>query len=129
MKYLMIILAVVAFSGCQKDTASVEPAIPPEDLLSDIARAELHLPEKSALTLARASDIEYVKSLDTAVNKTVEDFLKPTGRAFQISAARPVGKYLLLWISFPEVVDGGVDLIYSAEKRKIVGEFCGGYYG
>jgi hypothetical protein len=36
---------------------------------------------------------------------------------------------VLLWVSFPKFADGGVDLIYSAEKGRIVGEFCGGYRG
>ena len=79
--------------------------------------------------MATAADTEYVRSLDTAVTKTVEDFFRPTGTAFQICAARPIGRYVLLWVSFPKVADGGVDLIYSAEKRKIVGEFLGGYRG
>ena len=128
MRYLMM-LAVIALAGCQKDTACVLSPIAPADLLSDSARAQLHLPAKSVLTLATAADMEYARSLDAAVTKTVEDFLKPTGTAFQICAARLVGRYVLLWVSFPKFADGGVDLIYSAEKRKIVGEFLGGYRG
>jgi len=68
-----------------------------------------------------------VKNLDPAVTKTVEESLKPT--TVQISAARPIGNYLLLWVAFPNVVDGGVDLIFSVEKKRIVGTFCGGYRG
>ncbi len=128
MRYL-IVLAVIALAGCQKDTACVPSPIAPADLLSDNARAQLHLPAKGVLTLATAADVEYVSSLDTAVTKTVEGFLRPTGSVFQIGAARPVGRYVLLWVSFPRVADGGVDLIYSVEKGRIVGEFCGGYRG
>ena len=116
-------------SGCQKDNTSVETVIPPGDLLSDVARVELHLPAKSELTLAKDADIAFIKTLDPAVRTTVADILKPTGRDFQVIAARPVGKYLLLWVSFPKVADGGIDLIYSTEKKKIVGAFCGGYRG
>ncbi len=128
MKYL-IVLAVIALAGCQKDTACVPSPIVPADLLSDNARAQLHLPAKGVPTLATAADMGHVRSLDAAVTRTVEGFLKPTGTAFQICAARPVGRYVLLWVSFPKVADGGVDLIYSVEKGRIVGEFCGGYRG
>jgi len=31
----------------------------------------------------------------------------------------------LLWISFPEIRDGGIDLIYSHKRDKIVGTFLG----
>lgn len=124
-----MMLAVIALAGCQKDTACVPSAIAPADLLSDNARTQLHLPAKGVLTLATATDMEYVRSLDAAVTKTVAGFLKPTGTAFQISAARLVGRYVLLWVSFPKSADGGADLIYSAEKGRIVGEFCGGYRG
>jgi len=128
MRYLTV-LGVIVLAGCQKEPARVLSAIAPADLLADNVRAERRLPAKSVPTLATAADIEYVTRLDTAVTRTVEDFLRPTGAAFQICAARPVGRYVLLWVSFPKVADGGVDLIYSAEKRKIVGEFCGGYRG
>ena len=129
MKYLIIFLTGIAATGCQKAAVSVESALRPEDLLSDSARVELHLPPKTELTLASKTDMEYVKKVSPETIKAVETFLKPTGRDIQISAARPVGDYLLLWIAFPKVADGGVDLIFSAREKKVVGTFCGGYRG
>jgi hypothetical protein len=129
MKYLVLAIAGAMLAGCHSRSASSGTEISPRDLLSDAARAELRLPERNVLTLAVASDIAYVETLDPVVTKTVGDFLKPTGRNFRIVAARQVGKHLLLWVSFPEVADGGLDVIYSVEKRKIVGDFCGGYRG
>jgi len=41
---LLILFALLAVFGCQKVTVSVEEAILPEDVLTDDARAELHLP-------------------------------------------------------------------------------------
>jgi hypothetical protein len=40
-----------------------------------------------------------------------------------------VGEYVLLWIAFPEICDGGIDLIFSVKDMEIVGTFLGGYLG
>ncbi len=128
-KHLAILLATLALTGCRWGGASYEATIRAEDLLSDAARAEFHLPTKTALTLANRTDMEFVKTLAPDLVKAVEDFQKPTGNRVRISAARPIGKYLLLWVTFPDVADGGVDLIMSVDSKKVVGRFCGGYQG
>ena len=97
--------------------------------MSDAARVEFHLPDKATPTLANKTDMAFVTSVAPETIKAVEEFLKPTGRKIQIVAARPMGDYLLLWVGFQEVTDGGVDLIFSARKKKVVGTFCGGYRG
>ena len=130
MKTLIILAAIVALAGCNKNVAPPEIVITPENRLSEATRLELHLPAgTSDLTLATASDIQLSRTLDATVKTAVSDALKPKGRAFEINAARAVGNYLLLWISLPPSNDSGIDLIYSTEKKKIVGEFLGGYRG
>lgn len=129
MKCLIILLTVIAVTGCHRASVSIESTLCPEDLLTDQTRIELHLPAKTELTLANKTDMEYVQNLAPETIKVIEMFLKPTGSKFQINAARPIGDHLLLWIGFPEVADGGVDLIFSIGKNKVVDTFCGGYRG
>jgi len=99
------------------------------DKLSASRRAELNLPLKDQLTLATKADVAFAKKLTPDTVRAVKTFLKPTTKKIVISAARSEGRHLLLWISFPEVVDGGIDLIWSIENRKCVGAFLGGYRG
>ncbi len=128
-RYWIRILAVIVMAGCQKADVSVDEAIRPEDALTDSVRTELHLPLKGDLTLAKPADTEFVMGLSPDTVNAVESFLKPTGRKTRVVAARPIGNYILLWVSFPAVADGGVDLIYSLEKKRVVGTFLGGYRG
>lgn len=129
MRYWVITLGVLVMAGCQKVDVLVEKAIRPEDALTDSARTELHLPLNGDLILAKPIDREFVKSLSPDTVNAIESFLKPSGRKTQIVAARPIGNYILLWVAFPEVADGGVDLIFSLEKKRVVGIFLGGYSG
>jgi hypothetical protein len=126
MKYLLILMALINVSGCDKDR---HIPIATADLLSVTARTELKLPPEGQLTLGTNTDIEFVAKLTPETLKAVERCLKSTGRKFIINAARPVGNHLLLWIGFPDVADSGVDLIWSVEKQKPVGTFTGGYRG
>lgn len=119
-------LVMIAVSGCENDGSL---PVPPENALSASARDELKLPAEGELTLATKADMDFVAELTPATIKAVERYLKTTGETVVISAARPVGDYLLLWIAFPEVADGGIDLIWSVEKRKRAGDFLGGYRG
>lgn len=128
-RFVMLALCVLAVSSCQKPDPSGEAAIAAADQLSDAARVELQLPARGALTLATAADRETIKALAPEVHAAVGAHLKQDTATWQIVAARPIGKYLLLWIAFPKVADGGVDLIYSVEKKRIVGAFLGGYRG
>lgn len=123
----MLILAVLC--GCRQGGGTPESEVSPEEMLDDAARAELHLPAEDELTLVTDADIQFAKTLDPDVSVAVEHYVKQYTAKFRIDAARRVGDYLLLWVSFPEVMDGGVDLIYSVEKGKIVGTFFGGYRG
>ena len=124
-KYLFALVVVVVLVGCDKNDLT----IPQEDALTPAARTELNLPSVNLLTRATESDIAAVGKLPPETVKAVREFLRPAGTEISIGAARPVGKYLLLWIGFPKIADGGIDLIWSVEKQKPVGEFLGGYRG
>ena len=117
---------MVAVSGCEHDSSLPVLA---ENALSASARDELKLPAEDELTLATKVDMDFVAELTPGTIKAVERYLKPSGETVVISAARPVGDYLLLWIAFAEVADGGIDLIWSVEKQDCAGEFLGGYRG
>lgn len=125
MEHLLILLATAAVSGCQPGSVS----IPPEVALSGAARAEAGLPAGDELTRPTKTDAAFVTNLNPETVKAVEAFLRPESKKITIHAARPVGSYLLLWIRFPGIADGGIDLIWSVEKNKAVGTFLGGYRG
>lgn len=120
---------LLAISCCQKHSPTGEAAVSSEGFLSAAERIELHLPAIGKLTLGTDADRGNANALDPEVSKAIEAFLKPRAVEWQICVARPIGKHILLWIGFPKIADGGADLIYSVEKKKIVGEFCGGYKG
>jgi hypothetical protein len=79
--------------------------------------------------LANQTDVDEAKRLPQELRDSVSAYFKSQRRDFVIVAARPAGRHVLLWISFPGVADGGVDLIYSTDDRKIIGEFQGGIRG
>lgn len=109
--------------------AGVAAPVPGGPSLADAARTEPHLPAKGELTLATAADIRAAATVAPEVKEAIGAYLKPQKVDWQIVAARNVGKHILLWIAFPKIADGGIDLIYSAEQKKIVGEFHGGERG
>ncbi len=89
------------------------------------------LPRPDELTLAKPEDTTRATNVTADVREAVRDHLSRdhSGVAWRIEAVRPVEGHLLLWISFPEILDGGIDLVYSTEQRTIVGTFLGGYRG
>jgi hypothetical protein len=127
MRRLAAVLAAgVVLMGC---TGSSPTDAGRAAFLSDTERARLHLPAVRELTRAKADDVAHVAAVPQEARDAVAKFLKPCSVEWQTTAARSVGEYWLLWISFPKIADGGVDLIYSVEKKTIVGEFLGGYRG
>ena len=129
MRCVVSMLILSSLCGCQQENGSPSIDIPPVDVLDDGVRAELALPARDELTLATNADIQFVKTLSPEVIAAVERSVTPQSAEFRIAAARPVGGYLLLWIGFPEVMDGGEHVIYSVEKKKLIGTFVGGYSG
>jgi hypothetical protein len=89
------------------------------------------IPAEDVLTLAIPADMDAAAEAasDPALQKAVREHLGGAAPRWQIVAARPVGDYVLLWISFPEIADGGVDLVYSRKERRIGWSFKGGELG
>jgi hypothetical protein len=128
-KWTLILLGALLLTGCGSQTPT-DPAAPStEGLLTNKERVELHLPATGKLTLATEEDQKRTGKLPAEVGSAVGAFLKTRAVEWKIMAARPVGNHILLWIAFPKIADGGIDLIYSVEKKRIVGEFLGGQRG
>lgn len=125
--FVAVCVLMTACYGCDKSTKPGPVKKPP--VLSPQERAAAGLPAAGELTLANDEDGKHVLKLDSAVDDALGRYLEPLKVKWKICAARPVGDYILLWIGFPEVIDGGRDLIYSVKEQQIVGEFLGGYLG
>ena len=90
----ILLISAIAFLGCH--TRQPTPVVPLKYTLTAAERAEGQLPNETDLTPATEADIKYVPKLSPEVTRIVAEFLEPTGRRGVITAARPVGKYLLL---------------------------------
>jgi hypothetical protein len=66
---------------------------------------------------------------DPAISKAVSEYLGPGAPRWQIFAARDVGECVLLWVGFPNVADGGIDLVYSKPDRRVRWQFRGAERG
>lgn len=121
-----------ALSACDKP--SPPPVPPPATTVAPYRPAEV--PAEGVLTLATPADIARAPAFvsNPAIQKAIKDFIatdhlyKPTD-PWTLNAARPVGDYVLLWISFPKIADGGIDLIYSTKDHRIYWTFLGGIRG
>lgn len=51
------------------------------------------------------------------------------GRPLAFGSAKRLGNYILIIAQQPGTVDGGLDVVYSASERKIVGLYNAGYRG
>jgi len=96
-------------------TAPRPAAIPPPNV---ITRAT----QEDAAAAARAAS-------DPAISKAIKDYLGAGAPQWHVAAARDIGDYVLLWIGFPEIVDGGIDLVYSKQNRQVMWRFKGGILG
>lgn len=92
-----------------------EQAVP----ATDLDRKQLSsLPEDTAINVTRALERYYF-----ALDKLSIGY---AGRKFQLTAARILDGYVLLWLDEPDILDGGRALIYSVAKDKIVADFSDG---
>lgn len=84
-----------------------------------------------ALTLATQADIDAAATAasDPPLSKAVSDYLGPGAPRWHLAAARDIGDYVLLWVGFPEVTDGGMDLVYAKAERRVKWHFKGGHRG
>jgi hypothetical protein len=89
------------------------------------------VPPSSILTPATKADIAAAPAAaaDPAISAAVNDHLGPGAPRWHISAARDIGDYVLLWIGFPDVADGGIDLVYSKRDHRVRWHFLGGIRG
>ncbi|NLI76524.1 MAG: hypothetical protein GX442_08785 [Candidatus Riflebacteria bacterium] len=81
-------------------------------------------PEDEAL--AASLPAEVFGAIDEYVKTRRQEIFHSAGN---VTAAHRIGDHLLLWVHEPGVMDGGFELIYSEEKRRIVGTFFTGYKG
>src|SRR5687768_5841775 len=97
-------------------SAATRPAsVPPSDILTLATQADMNAAAKS--------------SSDPAISKAVGAYLGPGAPRWPVAAARDVGDYVLLWIGFPDIADGGIDVIYSKPDQRIEWQFKGGVRG
>lgn len=132
-KIFLVFLLVWAV-GCVRATDSRQKPVESSPAYVEMPKAErsaLNLPLPNVLTLAKNEDIKNAKKVSKAVRNVVGEYIKKEHRGveWEISAAREVKGHILLWLNFPKILDGGVDVIYSKEKKAIVGTFLGGYRG
>lgn len=120
-------ISTFAIWSCTRGRLSISDFKVPS--LSAEERTRLGLPQEGKLVLATPADVAYVKSVGDDVLSVLSEFFGPKTAKWQIVAARPVGDCLLLWVGFPGIADGGIDLIYSKKVNGIIGGFSGGIYG
>jgi hypothetical protein len=89
------------------------------------------VPSPEVLTLTTQADIAAAANAasDAAISDAVTEYLGPGAPRWRIVAARNVGDFVLLWIAFPEVADGGIDLVYSTPDHRVKWQFKGGVRG
>lgn len=124
---LALAACALALMGPRRQTPPLPIPTAPE--LSARERAKAGLPPPGELVPAAPADVARAAQVGDDVRVALKAFLKPMNAKWKIVAARPVGDHLLLWIGFPEIRDGGIDLIYSKKSKAIVGRFSGGWRG
>ncbi|MEO8670624.1 MAG: alpha/beta hydrolase [Tahibacter sp.] len=89
------------------------------------------IPAEDALTRANAADIAAATRWagDPQLQRAIQMRLGDGSPRWSIAAAREQGDYVLLWIRFPDVDDGGIDLVYTKSQQRIGWEFNGGERG
>ncbi len=89
------------------------------------------VPAAGVLTLATEEDMKEAAKFgaDPLIQTAINDYLADPKRHWTLVAARPMDDYVLLWIAFPGIADGGIDLIYSKKEHRIGWEFKGGLRG
>lgn len=116
-------VVAIAMFGCDRQQpvrTFTEPSTRPADV-----------PAAGVLTPAIAEDGKAAVKFatDGNITKAVNDFVGKSVKRWELTAARQVGEYVLLWIAFPGVADGGVSLVYSQKEHRIICTFLGGILG
>lgn len=121
----LIIVLAFAVTGCRKPEATWHHPT------SSATTRPSAIPLSDVLTLATQADIGAAANAaaDPAISKAVSDYLGPGAPRWYVAAARDIGDHVLLWVGFPEVADGGIDLVYSKLDRRVKWQFKGGERG
>lgn len=121
----LIAAASLAIAGCQ------EPTSPWRYPTSPVTTRPATVPASDALTLPTQTDIGMAAQAasDQSITKAVTDYLGSGAPRWNIVAARDIGDYVLLWLGFPEIADGGIDLVYSKPDQRVKWQFKGGERG
>ena len=115
----------LAVAGCDDPKATWRYPTPP------VTTRPSNVPSPDVLTLATQADIATAakSASDPSISKAVTDYLGSGAPRWNIVAARDIGDYVLLWLGFPEIADGGIDLVYSKPDQRVKWQFKGGERG
>ena len=107
------------------------PPVSPSPAAAAPSSRPSEIPPVGVLTLATRDDMSRADTFafDVSIQKAVNDYLANPGQRWTLHAARPAGDFVLLWIGFPGIADGGADLVYSTKEKQIKWEFKGGERG
>ena len=121
----LLVLLTFVFAGCEKPQARWHYPAP------SAATRPADIPPPDVLTLATPEDTAEVATAaaDPAISEAVTAYLGPGAPRWKIVGLRNVGENVLLWVAFPEVDDGGIDLVYSTPDRRVKWQFKGGERG
>jgi hypothetical protein len=121
----LVTIAVCILSGCGQPQGSWQPPASSE------ATRPQAIPAADVLTPATPADIAAASAseAESAVSTAVRDYLGPGAPRWRIVASRHLGDYLLLWVAFPDIADGGIDLVYSKSDQRVKWQFRGGERG
>ena len=123
---LFVVLIAMAAVGCDRpQTATTQTPSTTQ------STRPAEVPLANVLTLATKADMEAAADVasDPAVQKAIGDYVGNSASRWEVVAARSLGDFVLLWVSFPDVADGGIDLVYSKKEQRIKWEFKGGERG
>ena len=123
---VVVLLAICTIFATTRSGVSHKAVTVPE--ISAREREDLGLPLPDQLTLATQEDMNNVNAIDADIRQAISLCI-PDNTKWQVYACRDTGQFMLLWIGFPDVMDGGIDLVYSKKTKSIICSFLGGYRG
>ncbi len=123
--FLAVGAMLLSLAGCEKHKPSWHYPTSPS------TTRPASVPAANVLTPPTQEDMVHVAGAasDASIANAIRVHLGPATPPWQIVAARDIGEYVLLWIAFPGIADGGIDLVYSKSNGKIACHFTGGQRG
>ena len=123
---VVVVLGILAIYLALRSRDSREAVSVPQ--MSSAERKRLGLPLSGELTLATQEDMNSASLVDTDTRNAISRCI-PNNIKWRVFAHRDTGQFVLLWIHFPDIMDGGIDLVYSKKSKGIICSFLGGYRG